>query len=374
MAHRVRSVLLLVGLSLAAMLAAPGGVLAQPCTPQYIHMDEDPTHDVLVGCCNANGTWKSGTNSQRECINPSNMCQRGHCDGNPNSTCNASYINAGGDCVLNDGQFCSKGTCQQQLCTADSDPDLIPSRCDDNNQCTDDSCNTSTSTYTQAACTNTDSTQGTSCDLNPGQTCRKGECNGSGDCDPAIAEGDFCGTVSGSTCTPATCNANGDCVQNGDPFTCTGTLQTCRKWQCAYNGTVPTCTQVKVNSEDPNENGCDTDAHDCKIQTCGPKGKCNASPQPAGTFCDTNFTTPLTDCYAGQCDSRKNCENESIGYFGHYDGVPCGAQDNNVCTTQACSGLTCTTTCNTGACTACGYPGTCGGTPPNNCTCTVNQP
>lgn len=372
MAHvsKSRSIPLLVGIALGAMLAAAPAALATDCTPQYVQLTEDPASKVLVGCCNADGTWKTGNLSQRACLNPSNMCQKGHCDGNPNSTCNGSYSNQNGTCVVNDGQFCLLGECTNQQCQPDPDPDLVVQRCDDGNDCKDDACNVGTATYNTASCTHTNVSNGQSCAFNDADPCTTGQCT-DGTCGSVPDPGAFCGTASGNTCTPAHCDANGVCNVDGDPITCTGTLAVCRKWSCSWTGTSPTCTQVKVDPNNPAENGCDTDAHDCKIQTCGPKGKCNAKPQPVDTSCDSNFTTPLTDCYSGRCDSRKNCVNEDLGYFGFYDGVPCGPQDSNVCTSQTCQGLTCgVLSCNTNTCTACGVNGICGGTPPD-CTCTA---
>jgi hypothetical protein len=147
----------------------------------------------------------------------------------------------------------------------------------------------------------------------------------------------------------------------------------CRKWSCEWNGDEHDCVPVKVDSNNPAENDCDTNPHDCAVFTCGPKGKCTSKPRGANLPCDSNYTEPLTDCISGLCDSRKNCELEdSGGVFGAYDGVPCGPQDSNVCTSQTCQGLTCgVVSCNTNACSACGVNGICGGTAPSNCTCTA---
>jgi hypothetical protein len=365
MAHRLRSVPLLVGLALTVMMAAPRGVLAQACTPQYVQLREgDPTSaQVLVGCCNANGTWKTGNNTQRECLVPGNMCQRGHCDGNANSTCNpaldGTFSNAAGECVVTDNQFCKLGTCQQQLCTLDNDPDLVPLRCEDNNDCTTEGC--TGSTYSASNCSHTAVTNGNACGLSPAQTCKKGSCS-SGACTAVSDPGGFCGSSSGATCTPAHCDANADCVVDGPPYTCTGTLGVCKQWQCTYNGTSTSCSQAKLATG----TSCDTNAHDCKIETCSAKARCTSKPQPVTTSCDTNFTTPLSDCYSGQCDARKNCENEAGGVSGYYDGVACQSDTDN-CTQQTCSGLSCNVTAcngNTTACTACTAPGLCAGGSP----------
>jgi len=367
-----RAVPLFVGLLLTAATMFPVAAFAASCTPQYVQVTEDPASKVLVGCCNDNGTWKTGSLSARACLNPSNMCQKGHCDGNPNSSCNGSFTNAPGDCVLQDGQFCKVGECKQQLCTAADDPEDIPLRCDDGNDCSNDSCNTGTATYTTPSCSHSNVANGSDCVFDDTDPCTTGACT-DGTCGSVPDDGAFCGSASGNTCTPAYCNANGDCLPQGDPIPCTGQLQKCRKWACAWDGETPECSQIKVDSANPAENSCDTDAHDCKIQTCGPGGKCNAVSVPAGTSCDSNFTTPLTDCYSGLCDSRKNCENETLGVFGYYDDVPCGAQDSNVCTTQTCQGLTCgVVECTTNTCSACGVDGVCSDAS-GSCTC-VAQP
>jgi hypothetical protein len=293
---------------------------------------------------------------------------KGHCDGNPDSTCNGSYTNGPGTCVVQDGLFCRLGECKQQLCTADEDEELVPLRCDDNNDCNSDTC--TGATYNTPGCSHANLANGTACSFTDTDPCTGGECT-DGVCGSVPDDGAFCGTASGNICTPAHCNANADCIPDeGDPITCEGTLAKCRKWACSWEGSTHSCDQVKVDHTNPAENGCDTDAHDCKIQTCGKGGKCNAAAQPVNTSCDANFTTPLTDCYSGQCDSRKNCEGEDFGIFGYYDGVACGSQDTNPCTSQTCQGLTCgVVSCNSDTCVACGVSGTCGGTPPSSCGC-----
>jgi hypothetical protein len=352
------------------MIAVPSGAFAL-CTPEYVQLTGDAASKVLVGCCNADGTWKSGTSTKRECLRPSNMCQQGHCDGTVGSSCNASstgvYNNAAGDCVLNSSPFCKLGTCQQQLCTLDSDPSLVPGRCDDATQydakqCTADSCVAPTS-YIQPTCLNAPLNGGENCDLNPAQTCKKGGCS-AGLCAAVANPGAFCGTVAGNVCTPKHCDGNSACTADpGGSITCVGDLKVCKKWECVFNGTTPVCSQVKVNPLVAPENDCDTNHHDCKLQTCRTNGACGAAAQPATTSCDTNFTTPLTDCRSGQCDARKNCENEDTdGYPGYYDNNAC-QPDADACSTETCQGLTCTAACDSNlACSGCGGPGHCSGT------------
>jgi hypothetical protein len=358
-----------------------GEASAQQCTPQYIQLT--PTSSVLVGCCNADGTWKTGTSAQRECLNASNMCQKGTCNETTHS-CDGSYSNAPGSCVST-SNLCQLGTCSAQQCQVDSDPDAIDYRCEDNNICTNDTVCTG-STYSTLVCPHTaDDTQ--VCDDGDDNPCTATQCSG-GTCSGAAAnlDGTSCSTASGNTCYPKTCSS-GVCTDAGSPIVCSGSIGVCKKWSCQWSGSTSSCTQVAKDWTTYPENDCDDNPHDCNVKRCTAKAKCTGKapnnlppsdpeydPELDDFVCDSNFANPLVDCFGGRCDARKNCVNESVAAgVPAYVGQTC-VSDSDLCTVQTCVGTSCNLSgCSTGNCGGCATgPGVCTDTDPGpgfSCSC-----
>jgi hypothetical protein len=350
-------------LCLVAGLASAPRIAAADCgTPQCA-----PQHDglgVLIGCCNEDCTWKTGGSTARKCINPANSCQQGHCD-EINHTCNASYTNpAGHPPCINATDPCLLGECYSQACAAigNKPANGFEGRCDDEMDCTDDVCNTSGGGTVFESCTNTPLT-GTSCGDTTIGLCEQGVCN-AGACEAVQADvGTDCSDSFGAICTPKICDDNGDCVQDGDPIECMGTLDVCRVFQCSWDGSTPTCTIAHA----PVGTNCDTDAHDCKDQTCRSNGACGNQAAAPNTPCDPDFATPLVTCDSGVCNNKKTC----VGITGNpaYNGMTCQT-DTDVCTTETCQSGVCTATCSGSGtvCGGCGTAGTCSdGSPPCSC-------
>jgi hypothetical protein len=334
---------------------APGAAACTPTTDAF---------GVTTGCCNANGTPMALNTS---CIVPSNPCQRNKCtapSGSNAGTCsNASNLNAGGhpQCI-SATDSCKVGECYNQVCTyvGNDQTQGFTDRCDDNVDCTGDMCNKDGS-GNFINCTHTTLTNNEVCDdSNPPLTaCQQGECQG-GACIAVPAPGQDCSDSTGNTCTPKICDSNGVCQPNGPPITCSGTPSVCHEFACAWVSGSPTCTLAKQ----PVGTNCDTDAHDCKNQSCLSTGKCGNQAQPVGTVCDDNFATPLVDCQTGVCSSRKECA--GITGDSNLNGQVCQT-DSDPCSTQTCQDGVCNTgTCN-GSGTACTIGGGCGTTTPGVC-------
>ncbi|HSQ00603.1 MAG TPA: hypothetical protein VL049_25550 [Candidatus Dormibacteraeota bacterium] len=309
---------------LAATWAAttPGSAVA--CTPQY-----DP-FGAVVGCCAANGT---PMNDGAVCIDPGNPCRKNKCtapSGSTPGTCtkNASYTATAlhPKCLVA-GDLCSVGECYSQACTyiGNQSANGFAPFCDDDTDCTDDFCDDTNATVLIApTCTHSNTVAAAACADNPSAAdpCQPGQCDGNGAClDTAAPDGYNCsGTTVDGQCQPRQCES-GICVDDGTPITCTGTIDVCKQWQCAWTSqTTWTCNRVPK----PIGTSCDTSDFDCKVQTCNSKGKCSGHLVPLPHFCDperTNTTTILPDCNAGTCDNRGDCA--GITYNDGYNGMAC---------------------------------------------------
>lgn len=240
--------------------------------------------------------------------------------------------NLGGGCVhapVADGTGCSDGnvcngaeTCQVGTCTPGTSLD-----CNDNNPCTDDSCDS------QAGCqhvNNSDScNDGNACTTV--DTCSGGSCIGT----PMVCDdGNLCTT---DACVNGTCEFTNNNVTCNDNDPCT-INDTCSGGACAGTPIV-----------------CD-DGNPCTTDTCV-GGLCQFVNN--SEFCDDGDPCTLNDtCVAGGCA-----------------GASIVCNDNNPCTDDACVGGNCvytpnSATCNDGnACTendACSGS-VCSGTPIQDC-------
>jgi hypothetical protein len=333
------------------VLAVPRLAPAVPCTPQYDYTTNNPNSGILVGCCKADGTGYKSDNAT--CTNPDNVCQSGRCstaDQNGVKTClqpsgGWNRANDGGDCVLKDANgtpLCEVGFCNAQVCVQQSDPTLREPRCNDGNDCTDDSCAAGT-TYALPVCSYVNDDTNTCVPANNSNPCIGGACS-SGSCTPTPkTPGTPCGSVLTGTNPPSceieTCDNNQNCLDSGTHVDCTGTLGVCRQWTCSVQ---QGCFQIFAGTDLPSAiaSGCETNTHDCYKKRCNTKGSCTTTREDPGTYvCDPNFTSPvLTDCTAGTCDSQKNCQNSTL-YNSGYDGMEC--TDGNACDKATCGNGTC---------------------------------
>jgi len=255
----------------------------------------------------------------------------------------------------------------------DNDCDGIPDEgsCDDDNLCTDDTCDPALgcqNTFNSTPCSD-----GNPCTEN--DHCAFGECTGSflscddgnpctvGSCDPQIGctyiyktgpcdDGNPCtindkcdqGFCAG-TSSGCECNSDVDCIAFDDGNPCNGTL-VCNKdaapFKCVVDpGSVPQC-QLPAGADPA-----------CAAAQCNPQtGMCEAVPNNEGMVCnDGNLCTVNEICVAGacmgqpkDCSDANPCTNDScdpVADCQHtYNTDPC--DDGNSCTIgDACQGGTC---------------------------------
>jgi len=214
-----------------------------------------------------------------------------------------------------------QGTCRQGECRGE------PRNCDDQNECTDDSCD-------------------------PAQGClnvpRDGDCDDGNAC----TENDQCqeGTCQGTPTITCACQQDEDCAPFEDQDLCNGTLR-CIDSLCQVDpGTVVRC--------DPSN---DTR---CQANTCNPgTGLCAMVPVHEGEACDDGDACTVGDaCQDGTCHpgTLAICEDQNPCTMDSCDPergcvfapVPGTCDDGNACTTddQCVSGLCLGTpvTCNDG--------------------------
>jgi hypothetical protein len=248
---------------------------ANPCT--------DDSCDPTLGCVNAPNT--APCDDANACTE-NDVCGGGTCAGTPSAA--AQACNAGNGTVCDGLEACNPAT-------GACDPGT-PLDCDDQNLCTDDSCDSA------FGCFNVPNT-------NP--------------CD----DGTVCTT--GDTCTAGACV--GIPVVCDDGNVCTGS-ESCDSVLGCQAGVPPTCD----------------DANPCTDDSCDPFLGClnvpNVNPCDDGTACTTGDTcaaglcvgVPLVCDDADACNGVETCD----ATLGCQAGTPPVCDDNNACTDDSCSPLT----------------------------------
>ncbi len=306
---------------------------------------------VDADCAKLNSACDSFTCSVGLCtksLNPAgkcdddNACTQDSCDP---ATGNCVYVNA------MDGSSCAAADClTQQTCTAGKCGGGINktdgSFCSDGNTCTlSDSCSA-------GVCA-----PGTAKDCNDKNTCTKDSCDPKTGCDftPSAAEGTKCDD--GTTCTKDTkCTKAGACkgvvlpvktvCDDGDVCTTDD--------NCSSFGT---CSGKSKSCND--DNSCTTDSCDKN------SGNCKNEVKTDGSFCSDGSTCTTGDtCTAGQCVGKPlpdstPCSDGNICTSGDlcFGGL-CDGQPDATATGKACSdGSYCTTK------DICDGAGVCAGTP-----------
>jgi MYXO-CTERM domain-containing protein len=302
------------------------------------------------------------------------------------------------DCFI-DGAFVAAGDVSPTNVCEVCDPSVSqtaysPLSCDDGDQCTTDSCDTTLGCI-NAVADNTPCDDGLFCTENevctagacgggtpldcsgsPGECFEPGVCNEAADqCDlptPSPA-GDACG---GAVCqTAGTCDGAGTC-QGAAPVDCSNLDTACTVGQC--NATTGACEAVNVTNGTSCDDGdactnndvcgggvcggsavaCD-DGNPCTVESCDPVLGCVSVPAADGLACDDgNACTSADSCMAGVCGgSAVTCD------------------DGNECTVDSCDAVlgcqaapaSAGTTCDDGLfCTvnnACDGAGACVGAP-----------
>ena len=275
-----------------------------PCT--------DDSCDPQTGCQHTNNT--ASCDDGNACTT-GDTCGGGTCNGTPivcndNNVCTTDSCNPATGCVYtpnnnscDDGNACTAGdTCGGGVCHPG-----VPVVCNDNNVCTDDSCNPI------LGCVYTNNTA--SCD--DGNPCTTGDTCGGGTCNPG---------------GPTNCDDNNPCTDDScDPQT-----------GCVHTNNTASCDDG---------NACTTG------DTCG-DGVCNpGSPTVCNdnNVCTTDSCNPATGCVytnnTNSCDDGSACTTGDTCSGGSCHGVPVICNDNNTCTTDSCNPATgCVYTNNTNSC------------------------
>jgi subtilisin-like proprotein convertase family protein len=253
-----------------------------PCT--------DDACDPQVGCTHTNNT---GPCDDGNACTLGDACGGGTCNpGTPlncddNSQCTDDSCNPTQGCVnaprvggCDDGNSCTAN----DICVSGGCQPGTPVVCNDGNGCTDDSCNPSSGcvyTNNTAPCSD-----GNACTV--GDTCGGGTCHGG-----ATASCD-----DGNACTDDSCNPTSGCVHTNNTAPCSDgngctVGDTCGGGSC-QGGAPVTCTA----SDQCHSAG-----------TCDPgSGACSNPALPDGTVCDDgNAGTSGDACQAGVCTGGTAC-------------------------------------------------------------------
>lgn len=295
-------------------------------------------------------------------------------------SCDMSPLNEGLAC--DDGDKCTGGdTCQAGQCESGD-----PVDCDDQNPCTDDSCNPSQGCVHEnnaapcdadnSLCTPNDYCDAGICQKDaaktcpPGSTCSVNQCQAeTGNCTPqpinsgkACEDGDLCTSADtcasgvcqgGATvdcdddnlCTTDSCDSNSGCSSvantlpcdaDGDPCTVNDvcTDETCvagAPLACADDG-----NPCSVESCDSQSGECVSDTTAKEDQSCSDDDTlCNYSKCKEGTCTFYELTCPNDDgCADAYCDPSKGCKQSP-------NQAPC--DDSDACTTgDVCDNWNCT--------------------------------
>ena len=342
------------------------------------------------GCTHTNNTAPCSTGNA---CTTNSVCSGGTCvggtgvscdDNNPCTTDTCDPVNGcqhtNNTLACDDGNACTTGdTCSGSACVGGAAPN-----CNDNNPCTDDTCNPAT------GCAHTNNTapcnDGNPCTTN--DTCSGGTCVGG----PAVVCND------NNPCTNDSCNPSSGCVFTNNTAPCNDnnvctTGDVCSGGVCTGSPTVNCsdgndctddgCNPVTGCFHNFNTNPCD-DGNACTTQDACRSGTCRGLPPPecddgnpctddscnVSTGCThTNNTDPCDDhnvctsgdhCAAGACvsgppltcaDDGNTCTRDVCDPIAGCVHPLDSCDDGNICTDDSCSPTTgCAHTNNTSPC------------------------
>lgn len=256
--------------------------------------------------------------------NDNNACTNDSC--NPDSGC--IHVNTNAPC--NDSNACTESDhCEQGVCIGGQLKD-----CNDSNTCTNDLCDPATGckyAYNEAPCND-----GNECTT--GDVCQGGQCAGTG----VQACNDF------NPCTTDKCEPGQGCIHTLNSLPCDDSNACTMNDVCA-NGV---CAGEAVSCDDSSV--CTSDACDAAVG-------CKFSPVPGpcedGDPCTVGDSCQLGKCQSGNqldCDDDNPCTKDTCGGVGGcqysaLDGAQCN--DGNECTVND--------VCVNGVCSGEGNPGCC---------------
>ncbi len=281
-------------------------------------------------------------------VNPSTVV---NCDTAGNGVCTlntcapatgtCSYIaqNQGAQCNA-DNSVCSVGdACNAGVCLPG--PQV---NCNDNNACTDDSCNPATGcTHTANASPCTDNNACTVGDVCSASGCVPGAVKNCNDSNPCTL--DTCDTVSGNCVfsnSTATCD-DGNACTSADKCTagaCVGTAITCNDGNTCTDDACIAATGCKytANTVPCNDGNACTTGDTCSGGLCSSTGTVNCND---ANPCTTDVCNSATGCQnnanAAICDDGNACTNGDVCANKACAGAGITCNDNNLCTTDSCN-------------------------------------
>ncbi|MDD5307886.1 MAG: hypothetical protein PHU25_11250 [Deltaproteobacteria bacterium] len=382
---------------------------ANPCT--------DDSCDPATGCVHVNNTDPCDDGSA---CTMGDVCLNGACVGGPPRDCNdgnpctddscnpiTGCVDTPNTAACNDGNLCTADdTCSGGVCVGGP-----PVDCNDSNPCTNDSCipnlgcwhnNNADVCDDGDVCTTSDACSGGACvggpplDCNDDNVCTDDTCNAllgcvrasnTARCDDgnACTNNDTCSNGvcvgaaitcnDGNPCTDDTCDPATGCVFSNNTRACSDgnactTNDRCQSGTC-MGGPALVCNDGNLCTTD----SCDTsvgcvyvnntvvcsDGNECTTSDHCSGGVCTGGPAPNcndGNVCTTDSCDPATPggCVHANntlaCDDANTCttgEHCSAGSCTGGSALPCG--DGNPCTDDSCNPATgCTHSNNTAAC------------------------
>jgi hypothetical protein len=255
--------------------------LKSVCDPLSGDCSSAPDHEGIA-CDDGDGCTIGETCTEGECggggplnCNDGNVCTDDLCD----AVAGCQYNPNDNGCQ--DGSICTVGdACSEGDCLAGK-----ALECDDDNPCTDDTCNPESGcvyTPNQGACT----------DNNP---CTSGDHCEAGKCVPA----QMLDCDDQNPCTDDSCDANLGCIHDQNEAPCDDGNECTSKDVCDMGW----CLGVQVSCDDGNT---------CTNDSCDPKGGCQYENNEI--FCsDGSVCTSGDQCQGGECVGEElDCDDENL--------------------------------------------------------------
>ncbi len=306
-----------------------GAARCNACPPSTVACLED--RFVL---CGPDGLAES----EEDCTQVGGPCQAGRC------TLGGCVLTAADDQTpCDDGRFCTEGT----VCTAGVCGGGTPRGCDDENDCTFDTCDEVAGAcvfdalpYDGRGCDD-----GAFCTL--GETCLDGICAG--------GESNLC--ADGNSCTEDRCNAAAGLCENptkADGTACEDGSFCTAGDRCQGGACVPGIANPCFDANPCTDNSCDEEADACSFPCtaagtlCDPAGNtevtCDGACHPAVEICPFGCNAALTACNACVpgtvscradlsllCNARVECD-----AAGAISAISCCASNRCTCDGSAC--------------------------------------